>query len=164
MSHHDENDVVISGENVLKKLKQLCAVLEFKWILLATSAGMLFYMIILIGIFTTINARDLPTAVPIDWVPPPTPEPAVEYVEEPAQITIETVDESLYISAHDIGVQAGELFLYSRDTIIDFWNGFDEATGASDWARAHWDSGRERMSGWIDEKFPPDDYTDDDYE
>ena len=171
MSHQDEYDIVISGENALKKLEQLCGVLKLKWILLATGAGMLFYAIILIGIFTVNNVRGLPNADPSDWAPPPVPVPAVEYAEEPEYVIAETADESvsiadesLYTAAHDIGVQAGELFLNSRDTVIDFWNGFDEATGASDWARAHWDSGRERMSGWIGENFPPDDGADDNHE
>jgi hypothetical protein len=164
MSHKDKDDVVISAEGVLNKIEQICGVIKLKWILLATGAGMLFYLIVFIGIFTSNSVHDRPNEAAYDFAPPPTPFPVVEHVEEPAPVIVETEDGSEYSAAHDFGARTGEILIFSRDAMIDFWNGFDETTGASDWARAHWDSGRERMTEWVEENFPPTDHTDDDYE
>ena len=163
MSHHDK-DIVISKESVLKKLEQLCGKLKLKWILLATCAGMFFYLIVFIWIFTPNSVQDLPNEAAYDFTPLPTPFPVVEPVEEPATVIVETEDESEYSAAHDFGARTGEILILSRDAMIDFWNGFDETTGASVWARAHWDSGRERMTEWVEENFPPTDDTDEDHE
>jgi len=164
MSYQDKDDAVISVESVISKIEQIGGVIKLKWILLATGAGMLFYLIVFIGIFTSNSVQDLPNEAAYDFAPPTPPFPIVEHVEEPAPVIIETENESEYSAAHDIGARTGEILIFSRDAMIDFWNGFDETTGASDWARAHWDTGRERMTEWVEENFPPTDDTDEDHE
>jgi len=163
MSHQDKNNIEISAENVLEKLEQLSGKLKLKWILLATGAGMLFYIIIFVGSFTSNSVPDLPGGISNDVAPPSTPAPIVEYAEVPAQIIEATDNDSSYSAAHDIGVQTGEILITSRDAIINFWHGFDESTGASDWAKEQWASGRERMTGWLEENLQSSDSTDDDF-
>ena len=103
MLHFDENDVAISKGSVLEKLEQLCSVIKLKWILLASGAGMLFYAIIIIGLFTANNARDLPDSASSDLAPQPMPDPVVEYVDEPTHIVVEAEDEYANTAAHDKG-------------------------------------------------------------
>jgi len=60
-----------------------------------------------------------------------------------------TPSEGSYNSpAYYSGVQAGEFFNDSIDAATDFLHGFNEMTGASEWARERWTSARVRINEW----------------
>ena len=134
---------------------------------------MLVHTLIFTGIFLALrtgNSTDIhESAHPPHQASQPTPEP----VEEPVYIIDDTKDsiednyeqsesDSTQSAAYDAGIQTGELFIYSRDAIVGFFRGFNEATGATVWAREQWNSGRERVSRWIEENLTSDDNGDND--
>jgi hypothetical protein len=131
----------------------------------------LFHTLIFAGIILAVrsgNSTDLQN--PADHshqTSHPTPEPAEEpaYNDEATGDNIENNSEtpendSLLSSAFKAGVQTGELFIESRDAVVDFFQGLNEATGASVWVRERWDSGRERVSRWFEENTAADEEED----
>jgi hypothetical protein len=133
---------------------------------------MLVHTLIFVGIFAglrTGNSTDvLEPAHPPHHALQPMPDP----VEEPAQINNDTTDsiednsepsesDSTQSAAYDAGIQAGEILNDSIDAVVGFFQGLNEATGATVWAREQWDSGRERVSRWIEENSAADDIADD---
>jgi len=181
-----------NDETIMEGISSLSEVTDieqfFTWIkanrkLALIGAVMLVHTIIFIGIIAAIatsNSRNAHDSTMNEQIPPPVQpivelsvedpisQPATEEsvpqpaVEEPYLSISEPADDSLNTAAHDIGVQTGELFNDSRDAVVDFWHGFDDVTGASDWAKALWDSGRERANQWLDENIPLDDHSDSD--
>lgn len=81
---------------------------------------------------------------PIQPAPMPFPTPA----PLPPQSQVVEEDSASYPIAYEFGVSTGEFFNDSRDAVADFWHGFDDTTGASDWAREHWENGRDRFEAW----------------
>ena len=83
----------------------------------------------------------------------PIPTEAPVYVAEEDEEEADEAEEYLQDEpgpAYDIGAQAGEFFNQSIDFAADFWQGFDEATGASEWASERWAEGRERFREWTE--------------
>jgi len=120
-----------------------------------------------VGIFAVImvlSARNSPvsTISETPLSPPPAPQPVSEPVEKPPETIAEPEDEPA--SAYDAGMQTGEAFNESKDALLDFLQGFNEATGASDRARELWESSKDRVNEWLEENFPPDEQDDSDAE
>jgi len=183
MSLHNENEFENEMEELpalsdMTDLDQLLAWAKLHWKFLAIGAAMLVHTIVFIGIIMAGNAKNSSDNVLSDRVPPTAPqpvfasaetpvlqieaavtEPVEEHAEEPVkqkeESNVASKDESAYEMAYEIGVQTGVVFNETRNKLVSFWHGFDEATGASDWAKDKWDSGKERMSEWLDEREEP---------
>jgi len=129
----------------------------------------LIHTVIYFGIIFSIFNRGDTTENAINEACPLSVSVIIEPIQEPVkessilqtdESTIKSVDDSSYVTAYEAGMSAGEILIESIDALIDFWNGFDEATGASDWVRDRFADGKERVNEWLDENFPADDFTD----
>jgi len=125
-------------------------------------SAMLFHLLILVGIIMVlssgISTDRYISEYPSHQVSQPESNPIGEF-----EYTIEDIEDSNIdisevpgndtapFSAYDAGWNTGEFFIESRDAVTDFFQGFNEATGALVWARERWDSGKERVTRWIDE-------------
>jgi len=114
---------------------------ENRWGAAFIISAVLIQMIISIWIFASVNTGTtsnnntvaLPEYNTIESPPPPQPS-----------------DTSLSV-AYDLGMQAGQFINESVDILSDLWQGFNETTGASVWAREQWESGKNLVNSWIDE-------------
>ena len=177
MSLYDENKNEVEELLALSDMTDLDQLLDwtkFHWKFLAIGAAMLVHTIVFVGIIIAGNTKNSSDAVLSDKVPPPASQPVLasveaptsqieeieevvkEPVEEPAKQKEESNEESkddpAYEMAFEIGVQTGVAFNETREALVRFWHGFDEATGASDWAKDKLDSGIERVNEWLDER------------
>jgi hypothetical protein len=180
MSLHDKNEKDKINDNtdstdytVLEQLINWCYANK-KTATIAISV-MLVHSLIFVGIIVlrTGNSSDRHVSAhpshPSHQQTPQFPEPA----EDPAYITDSTAGNiednsdssesgSMLSAAYDAGVQTGEIFIDTRDVVVDFFQGLNEATGATVWARELWDSSRERVTGWLENNTAADDIVDDD--
>lgn len=132
---------------------------------------MLVHTLIFVGIiaFRTGSSTDIhETLNPLHHVSQPMPEPPEEPVDESIYMIEEAEDniedksvssenDSTLSAAYDAGLQTGVLLNESLVAVTNFFQGVNEATGASVWVRDKWDSGRERINRWIDENDTVDD-------
>ena len=148
-----------SEPNDLEQFVQWCKT-NRKTVAIVTA--MFIHTMIFVGIIVAISMRNSPDNS-LSETPhvPPAPDiiamPADKPANEPSPAIEEPADSYPPGSAYEAGAQTGERLTESLDAIVDFWHGFNEATGASDRARELWDSGRERLGEWIDENYPPED-------
>ena len=126
-------------------------------------SAMLFHTLILVGIVVATNSgnstdiyvSEPPSQQASQPVLKPVEAPVYAVEENENSIEEDRLEESEDVSApsspYGTGVQTGELFIETRDAVTDFLQGFNEATGATIWARERWESGKERVGRWIDE-------------
>jgi hypothetical protein len=156
----------ISDCTTFEQLIEWCKV-NNKAVAIVLSA-MLFHSLILAGIIVVLSSGSSTdryiSEYPSHQVSQPESKPIEESeytIEDTEDSTIESSevqenDSALY-SAYEAGWSTGELFIESRDAVTDFFKGFNEATGAMAWARERWDSGKERVTEWIDENLNTND-------
>ena len=132
--------------------------IKMNWKALAICSAMVIHITVFIGILAANNSKEAPQSLIYEQTPSPqsqieeyTPGPVETTVETPAVApegdSVNTATRDIY----DIGVQTGVAIIETRDAIVNFWHGFDEATGAADWARTRWDNGLERINMWLEE-------------
>jgi len=161
---HDENEMDgishISDGTTFEQFIEWCK--KNNKIVAIVVSAMLFHTFILIGIIAAINSGNstdiYESAHPPHQAYQPVTEPVEESVcttEEPEDSIMDNSevheDDSTLPSAFEAGVQTGEILIEARDMLTDFLQGFNEATDAAAWTRERWDSGRERVSRWLEE-------------
>ena len=147
----------------MKIFEQFCSWCKINWKLMVIGAAVFINLTVFVAIIMvsrTNNSPDISISEPppppvAEPVPTPAPPPEVEPVEEPSDIKTPAND-SENASAYDAGLETGAALNESLDLLIDFWHGFNEATGASEWARERLDSGLDAFAEWFDENFPPE--------
>ena len=147
MSLHDEHEIDdLSHINDLTDFEQFLEWCKVnKKVLSIAITVMLIHTMIFLGTIISINTGSkTDNSFSEAYIPPP---PIVD-IDEPVYSIDEPEDPSLS-AAYDAGIQAGELLNESIDTVVDFWHGFNEATGATTWAREKYDSSKERLNLWI---------------
>jgi len=112
-----------------------------------------FHSIIFFIVIATMNSNNSPSVSVAH--PPPQPPPLVA-VDDTDIANDEPADDAGLTAALEAGIAAGEMFITSKDALIDFLKGFDEATGAADWAKEHLESGLDWFNTWLEENYPND--------
>jgi len=183
MSLHDKNrkDIITDNNDnneytAFEQFIEWCSANK-KAVTIAISV-MLVHTLIFVGIIVALrtgNSTDIQEPAnpsnPSHQEPQPIPEP-VEAPEEESVNMVEDIEidedsiednsepsesDTTLSAAYDAGKQTGELLNESIDAVIDFFQGLNEVTGASVWAREQWDSGIERVTRWLDENSHDDD-------
>ena len=80
-------------------------------------------------------------------------QPYVDTFQPPADTQLNQTpytppEESTNSQAYYLGVQAGEIFIESRDAFAEFLQGFNYTTGASEWASDTWTNVVDRFNEW----------------
>jgi len=115
------------------------------------------HSVIFIIVIATANSSNSPSEIVAD---PPQQPPLLVAVDDTDVINDELTDDAGLTAALEAGIAAGEMFITSKDALIDFLKGFDEATGATDWAKEHLESGLDWFNAWLEENYPNDNDTD----
>jgi len=77
----------------------------------------------------------------VDTFQPPPETPSHQATPPPGE-------EAANSQAYYLGVQAGEIFIESRDAFAAFLQGFNYTTGAGEWASDTWSSVVDRFNEW----------------
>jgi len=155
-----ETDELLSNEE-MSDFEQMLDWCKANWKILTIIGVMLIHSTIFIGLIMSFGLRNNRDNTMNSEQPPPiVAEPAISpaiadaSIQENSDEINPTNDDPESITAYEAGLSTGELIIISRDAVISFWHGFNEATGASEWAKEKWESGKDRVSEWLDEIIP----------
>jgi len=164
MSQHEKYEVVEKTSiHEITGIEALCDWAKSNWKILAIGAAMFIHTMIFIGIIVTVSSMVSSDNTMSEWAMIPSSDMEITSVEVPITTSEElmkkpemhvevgvSVEESIKEAAYEMGMNTGELLIISKDALLDFCQGFDEATGASGWAKDLWDIGKDQVTEWLE--------------